>query len=150
LTEIYYFSIPPIAWIIVAILAAVIIAVFIMILAPMLTCRLVIKPPCVSLKALVASSTTFCVEDVKGVKIVDKLDDGLKPVMRVWGMSLPGFRWGWFKLENGAKAFLAVAGAPEKYIVVELKNGEYVIMAPKKVDEVFKKLVSMGMNIEWK
>jgi len=150
LAELYYFNVPGITWLIVAVLCAVILLATYMLIIPLTACRIVVNDSCVSLKAGAAvPKIRFCSGDVEGMTILEGLPKELRPTLRLNGYSLPGFKWGWFKLSNGAKAFVAVSGSNGKYIVVLLKDGTYVIIKPKNPDKVFVRLAAIGFKIRW-
>ena len=73
------------------------------------------------------------------VQRVDILRGGLRPVARVGGTSLPGYRSGWFQLKNGSKALLYVTD-PGKVVYVPTRDGYSLLLsvadADRFVDEV--------------
>ena len=82
-------------------------------------------------------------EDVTNITIVDLSEHPeLKPTLRTFGAGLPGYKLGWFRLANGAKAYLAVSS--DKAVVIKLKDDTLVILTPKNIDEFIDRLRELG------
>ena len=52
----------------------------------------------------------------------------LKPVLRTWGMGLPGLASGWFRLRNGGKALCVLSGR-ERVTVLRTDDGTWVMLS---------------------
>ncbi len=61
-----------------------------------------------------------------------------QPRWRQNGIGLPGYRAGWFKLRNGASAFLLMTG-PEG-VAVPAKDGTWVLLSPQRPAEFLEML----------
>jgi hypothetical protein len=64
-----------------------------------------------------------------GLEIVD-LDQRteLKPMLRTWGIGLPGLQAGWFRLRNGDKAF-CVLGGRRRVSALKADDGTRVLLS---------------------
>jgi len=83
-------------------------------------------------------------EDVINITIVDLREHPeLKPTLRTFGAGLPGYKLGWFRLANGAKAFLAISS--DKTVIIKLKDNTLVILTPKNIDKFIDRL----RELEW-
>jgi hypothetical protein len=68
------------------------------------------------------------------VRVVDlERDPALRPVRRTVGTSLPGYRAGWFRLEDGQKALLYVT-QESRVVYVPTTDGYSVLLSPKDPD----------------
>jgi hypothetical protein len=64
-----------------------------------------------------------------GVRIVDlAAQPELKPVLRTWGIGLPGLASGWFRLRNHAKALCVLTGR-ERVTVLKADDGTFVLLS---------------------
>ena len=64
-----------------------------------------------------------------GVRVVDiAAHPELKPVLRTWGIGLPGLAAGWFRLRNGDKALCVLSG-PERVTVLRSDDGTWVLLS---------------------
>lgn len=52
----------------------------------------------------------------------------LKPVIRTWGIGMPGLASGWFRLRNGAKAFCVVTDR-ERVTVLRADDGLWILLS---------------------
>lgn len=77
------------------------------------------------------------------VQRVDISRGGLRPVMRVGGTSLPGYRSGWFRLSNGSRALLYVTD-PEKVVHVPTRDGYSVLLSVSEADRFVDALRKLG------
>jgi len=83
-------------------------------------------------------------EDVTNITIVDlSKHPELKPTIRTFGAGLPGYKLGWFRLANRAKAFSAVSS--DKAVVIKLKDDTYVILTQEYINEFINRL----RELEW-
>jgi hypothetical protein len=77
------------------------------------------------------------------VQRVDILHGGLRPVVRVGGTSLPGYRSGWFQLSNGSKALLYVTD-PERVVYIPTRQGYSVLLSVADADQFVNELRQLG------
>ncbi len=64
-----------------------------------------------------------------GVRILDlAAHPELKPVLRTWGIGLPGLASGWFRLRNGGKALCVLSGR-ERVTVLRTDDGTWVMLS---------------------
>ena len=77
------------------------------------------------------------------VQRVDISYGGLRPVSRVGGTSLPGYRSGWFQLSNGSKALLYVTD-PEKVVYIPTRAGYSVLLSVADADRFVAELRKLG------
>ncbi|MET1159873.1 MAG: PH domain-containing protein [Thermoprotei archaeon] len=136
--------IPSYVWIFVVVIAIILVTVLLLLVIPIV--GFTIK---VSRNSIIASSPimyriTINRDSVERIYTAD-LDQHpeLKPVIRTFGTAILGYKLGWFKLSNGAKAFLAISS--NRVVVIELQDGTYVILSPENVEEFAKKL----QELEW-
>ncbi len=87
-----------------------------------------------SISAPLNPSVTVHRPDVEWVRMVNlSLVSGLKPSVKVFGTDIPGgIKVGWFRLSNGAKAYVLSSGCYSEALVIKLKNGSYVeVLLPR-------------------
>jgi len=77
------------------------------------------------------------------VQRVDISYGGLRPVSRVGGTSLPGYRSGWFRLSNGSRALLYVTD-PEKVVHIPTTAGYSVLLSVADADRFVDALRQLG------
>jgi hypothetical protein len=64
-----------------------------------------------------------------GMRILDfAAHPELKPVLRTWGIGLPGLASGWFRLRNGGKALCVLSGR-ERVTVLRADDGTWVMLS---------------------
>jgi hypothetical protein len=64
-----------------------------------------------------------------GVRILDfAAHPELKPVLRTWGIGLPGLASGWFRLRNRGKALCVLSGR-ERVTVLRADDGTWVMLS---------------------
>ncbi len=64
-----------------------------------------------------------------GVRIVDlAAHPELKPLLRTWGIGLPGLAAGWFRLRNRGKALCVLSGR-ERVTVLRADDGTWVLLS---------------------
>jgi len=98
-----------VATVIIIIILIVVVAVsLILVVLPMYLLRIEVFSGEVAVKAPPLYSFSAKRGEVEEVFVADlNLRSDLKPSRREWGHGLPGYSLGWFKLNNGAKAFLS-------------------------------------------
>jgi len=52
----------------------------------------------------------------------------LKPVLRTWGIGMPGLASGWFRLRNGAKALCVLTGR-ERITALRADDGVWILLS---------------------
>jgi hypothetical protein len=64
-----------------------------------------------------------------GLRVVDLGEHTeLRPVLRTWGIGMPGLASGWFRLRNGAKAFCILTGR-ERVTVLKADDGTWILLS---------------------
>jgi len=91
------------------------------------------------------TSFVFSRGDVSSCFITDlSIDEGIRPVSRTWGIALFGLRIGWFKLSNGHRGYLAISTGSREAVVFILRDGTYVVLAPRDIGSLVDALRDMG------
>jgi hypothetical protein len=141
----YTYTIPTPAsvWIFILVLLAIFIIVFIIVFAPIQFFRIIVTRNYIKAYSPILYHVEITRDKVAGIYIVD-LDkhSEYKPVSRLFGTGLLGYKQGWFTLANGAKAFLAVSG--KRAVVFKLVDNTYVILTPSNIDDFIEKLRMLG------
>ena len=74
--------------------------------------------------------------DLAQARVVDlNSQRGLQPTRKISGSSLPGYRFGLFRLRNGKKGWLRVTDW-HRVLVVPLHNGEFIFFSPERPEAV--------------
>jgi len=64
-----------------------------------------------------------------GFRIVDFADHTeLKPILRTWGIGMPGLASGWFRLRNGAKALCVLTGR-DRVCALHADDGTWILLS---------------------
>jgi hypothetical protein len=64
-----------------------------------------------------------------GVRIVNLREHvELQPILRTWGIGMPGLASGWFRLRNGGKALCIVTGR-ERVTTLRTEDGTWVLLS---------------------
>ena len=135
---------PTSVWVIVGVIAAVLAIVLVLIVLPIVRFTITVDSSYIRAATPLMFRVTIKKEDVDHIAVMDLSQaPELRPTLRTFGVGLPGYKLGWFKLANGAKAFLAVTSS-NKAVVIELKDGTYVIMTPKNLSEFLTALKELG------
>ncbi len=136
--------VPTAAWIVVAIIVVIFAVVFILLLMPMMALRIMVTPEEVKVSAPPLYWFKAKRTDIVEAMVVDRrVTDWLNPTLRLYGHGLPGYKLGWFKLKNGAKAFMAVDGG-DRAVVFRLRDGSYLVLAPKEFERFISVLEKLG------
>jgi hypothetical protein len=78
-----------------------------------------------------------------GVKLINiNIEKEFRPVRRSRGMSLPGYREGWYRLSNQEKALLYLSDW-SKVVYVPTKNGHSILISPKNAEELLKRILEL-------
>ncbi len=143
MAEVFSIPIPLSVWIVLAVIALVVAVILLLAILPIVTFRITVSRDTIKASSLIMYSITVKREDIENISIIDlSKHPELKPTVRTFGTGLPGYGLGWFKLANGAKAFLAVS--TDKAVVIRLNDGTYVILTPKNMDEFVSTLKKYG------
>jgi len=135
--------IPSSVWIFLAIIIVIVFLVLLLTIIPIIGFSITLTRDQLKASSPIMFKITVNKEDVTNITIVDLSEHPeLKPTMRTFGAGLPGYKLGWFRLANGAKAFLAVSS--DKAVVIKLKDDTLVILTPKNIDEFINRLRELG------
>jgi len=88
--------------------------------------------------------------DVVSIAVInlrEQVDLDLRPVWRLFGVSLAGFDLGWYRLKSGAKAFLALSSSSDRVVVMRLRDGSYLIVSPDDFEGFQRALRSHGWPV---
>ena len=141
----------PLCWVFMGIVLGVLAFVIMLVVAPEVSARIVLENErlCAKMFGFATPSTCVSISEIARAEVVKELSGGLKPVMRVNGFGLPGFFWGWFKLADGHRAFLAISSAAKsKYLVLQLRDGDYIIIKCRDLPKLVAELQSKGVRVE--
>ena len=141
---VFHLSIPLSAWIILLLILIVLFIIALIIFIPIITFSIRVNENTIKASSLFSYKITVRKEDVENICVVDlSKHPELRPKIRTFGTGLPGLNLGWFTLENGAKAFLAITNNKQA-VVIKLKDGTYVILSPKNFQEFVNTLKQLG------
>ncbi len=141
---VFHLSIPLSAWIVLLIILIILIIVALIIFIPILTFSIRVNEHTIKASSLFSYKITIRKEDVETIYVTDlSKHPELKPKIRTFGTGLPGLDLGWFTLENGSKAFLALISNKEA-IVIKLKDGTYIILSPQNIQNFINVLKQLG------
>ncbi len=129
---VFKLSPPSYAWAIFAALACALVVALLLVILPPMTFRITVSKDRIVAGGFMIKTIVVSRNDVASVEI-SNLSDGLKPVMRLWGYSIGPMKMGFFKLENGENAFMAVSQGRE-VVVVRTKEGKLYIFGPSNID----------------
>ncbi len=133
--QVFTLSVPTSVWIIVGVIAAALAVVTVIIVLPIAKFTIVVSSSYIRAYSPIMFKVNVERSQVAHVSVVNLEKAAyLKPTIRLFGVGLPGYKLGWFKLANGAKAFLAVTSSGEA-VVIELRDGTYVILTPKDFED---------------
>ena len=78
------------------------------------------------LKALLSKTQVIEINEIKRAWVEDFKDTEWRPISRSSGTSLGNLRTGWFRLQNGLKAFCIVQG--ERALFIMMENGDVYLI----------------------
>ncbi len=142
----YTFTIPvpTIVWLLLVVLAAVLAIIFFIVVLPIVKFNIVVSEDSIYVSAPPFAKVHVLRRDVSRIEVLNlSKHPELRPTLRTFGVGFPGYKVGWFKLANGAKAFLGVA-LLDQAVVMELKNGMYIIITPKNLNKFISALEELG------
>jgi len=146
LEYVFTLPMPSSVLIFIGILVAIFVIVAILLVVPIAKFSIKVTGNKIVASSPIMYKVTIDRNNVASIEIVDlKKEPGLKPRIRTFGIGLPGYKLGWFKLANGAKAFLAVTSNNNEAVVIKLLNGTYVILSPKN----FTGFINTLKGLEW-
>jgi len=141
---VFHLSIPLSAWIILLLILIVLFIIALIIFIPIITFSIRVNENTIKASSLFSYKITVRKEDVENIYVVDlSKHPELRPKIRTFGTGLPGLNLGWFKLANGSKAFLAITNNKQG-VVIKLRDGTYVILSPKNIQEFINTLKQLG------
>ena len=141
---VFHLSIPLSAWIILLLILIVLFIIALIIFIPIITFSIRVNENTIKASSLFSYKITVRKEDVESIYVVDlSKHPELRPKIRTFGTGLPGLNLGWFKLANGSKAFLAITNNKQG-VVIKLRDGTYVILSPKNIQEFINTLKQLG------
>ncbi|MCD6196065.1 MAG: hypothetical protein J7J82_04690 [Staphylothermus sp.] len=141
---VFHLSIPLSAWIILLLILIVLFIIALIIFIPIITFSIRVNENTIKASSLFSYKITVGKEDVENIYVVDlSKHPELRPKIRTFGTGLPGLNLGWFKLANGSKAFLAITNNKQG-VVIKLRDGTYVILSPKNIQEFINTLKQLG------
>ena len=143
-TRTFAIPIPTSVWIFLVALVAILAVIILITIIPIVALKIEVKDSEIVISAPPLLKYSFKRNEIVSINTIDLSEhEEYKPTLREFGIGIPGYRIGWFKLANGAKAFLAVSS--NEAVVFKLKNGTYVIITPKDVGNFLNTL----RKLEW-
>jgi len=141
--QVFTIPVPASVWIFVAIVAAIIVAAFLLLVLPVAGFRVYVYEDRIEASIPIMYRVVVCRSDVVSISVVNLSEaQHLKPKVRLFGTSIPGYSLGWFRLADGSKAFLAVSA--DRAVAIRLRDGSYVIITPSDFDGFLAALKSFG------
>lgn len=141
---IYTLPVPPIAWIIIAVIVGVIVFALIAILLPVMLFSIRVGNDEILIAAPPLMKFRVRKSDIESATVISlsKCPE-LHPKIRLYGIGLPGWRVGWYRLNNGSKAFVALS-QEDRVLLLRMRGGELVLLAPNKFSEFLAVLHRLG------
>jgi len=143
LCRFFTIPVPASVWIFIAIIAAILIAVFLLLVLPVTGFRIYVYEDRIEASSPIMHRAVVLRSDVESVSVVNLSEaQHLKPRVRLFGAGILGYNLGWFRLADGSKAFLAVSA--DRAVAIKLRDGSYVIITPSDFDGFLVALKSFG------
>jgi hypothetical protein len=117
----------------------------ILILSSKSTGSITVTEDSLKLKALLSKTQIIKTEDIKRAWVEDFEDSQWRPISRSSGTSLGNLRTGWFRLQNGSRAFCIVEG--EKGLFVETHNGRIYLIGLEDFDPFIRQVKSHSSKL---
>ncbi len=137
-------SLPPAALITVVILCCVLIVALVLTILPIVLFSIYVDRDSIAVRAPPFIHLHVRRDDVVFAMVLDlRYHPELKPTIRLYGIGLPSWRVGWYRLSNGSKAFIAINDLGQA-LVLKLKNDNYIILSPKDFDRFIETLKCLG------
>jgi len=141
--QVFTIPVPASMWIFIAIVVAILVAVFLLLVLPVVGFRVYVYEDRIEASSPIMYRVVVRRSDVESVSVVNLSEaQHLKPKVRLFGTGIPGYSLGWFKLADGSKAFLAVSA--DRAVAIRLRDGSYVIITPSDFDGFLAALKSFG------
>lgn len=119
-----------------------IIITMVAIVSPIVGTGWILRDNMLEIKAWPTSTTINL--SLANVALVDD-SSAWQPAIRTYGYGSPGLRTGYFKLRNGQEAMVFYYLKDSKILVLQL-NDSYYLLAHPGVEELYKKLLTMGVK----
>ena len=140
----YTLPVPLIAWIVIAVIVSVVVFALVAILLPIMLFSIRISNDEILITAPPFVKFRIRKLDIESAMVISLSDyPELHPKLRLYGIGLPGWRVGWYRLSDGSKAFLAL-GQADKVLLLRMRNGELVLLAPSRFSEFLLTLRRLG------
>jgi len=141
--QVFTIPVPASVWIFVAVVAAILVVVFLLLVLPVAGFRVYVYEDHIEASSPIMYRVVIRRSDVEAVSVVNLSEaQHLKPRARLFGTSIFGYSLGWFRLADGSKAFLAVS--VDRAVAIRLRDGSYVIITPSDFDGFLAALRSFG------
>ncbi len=101
----------------------------------------------ITISAPLNPGITISKDSIESVMVANPLKIGLKPTVRTLGTAMGNLLIGWFKLSNGANAYIVATNINSKAIIIKEKNGTYVIIATSKNKQIINALTSNDYKV---
>jgi len=132
--------------VVIILIAIILIAVLTVLVLPIRLLKIEVSSEEIIVKAPPMYSFSAKRGEIEEVFVADlNSRSDLKPSLRTWGHGLPGYSLGWFKLKNGAKAFCAVSS--DVAVVFKLRDGKYLLVTPRNLNDFISTLQVFGWGI---
>jgi len=147
-SALYYSEITMAHWLTLGLSSLVAALVALLAALPMAKLRIVINSTRIYLSATPLFRKEVGRGDVVSIAVINLREQAsLRPVWRLFGVSLLGFDLGWYRLKNGAKAFVALPSSSDRVVVMRLRDGSYVIVSPEDFEGFQRALRSHGWPV---
>jgi len=141
--HVFTIPVPASVWIFVSIVAAILVAVFLLLVLPVAGFRVYVYEDRIEASSPIMYRVVIRRSDVESISVVNLSEaQHLKPRVRLFGTSIFGYSLGWFRLADGTKAFLAVSA--DRAVAIKLRDGSYVIITPSDFNGFLAALKSFG------
>lgn len=85
---------------------------------------------------------------VEDIRVADlSAEGGLRPLLRLFGVRIPGYSIGWFMLRNRSRAFVIVTRTSGKAVIFRLRDGKLIILQPEDLEGFVQILRSLGWSV---
>jgi hypothetical protein len=98
-----------------------------------------------TLKAILSKTQVIETTEIKRAWVEDLKDTEWRPISRSSGTSLGNLRTGWFRLQNGLKAFCILQG--ERGLFIEMNKGDVYLIGLEDFDPFIKQIKSNSSTL---
>lgn len=98
-----------------------------------------------TLKAILSKTQVIETREIKRAWVKDLKDNDWRPISRSSGTSLGNLRTGWFRLQNGLKAFCILQG--ERALFIEMKKGDVYLIGLEDFEPFIKQVKSNSSTL---